>query len=531
MSDQQNGLPEPEYLGGAAEPTEPDDTRSGPRWGLVAGAGIGVVAVVAAGGFGLAQLLSGSGSPADAVPANALAYASIDLDPSASQKIEAIQMMQKFPALKEELGLDARDDVRRWFFEDVVEGGCQGFSYDTDVAPWVGDRLAVAAMPDQGSTVAPLVALQVSDQDAAEQGLRKLADTCGDGEEVGVAFTGDYAVLTEKQADAESFAAAAEASPLSEDDDYTAWTDRIGDPGVVNGYVSADAPARLMDLAAGEDVAPKGVAQDMVELYRDFEGAAGTLRFDDGRLELTVATKGLPGGVAPVDAGRAPALGELPASTAAALAVSFPEDWLEDYLQSMGDLLGGGGPGADPDAFVEEIESATGLALPEDVETLLGDGVRLSLDSSFDPGAFTSSDVPELPLGLRIHGDAAEIDRVVDKLLQQVPPRERDALKRASGDGYVVLGLDQAYVDGLAAGGGDLADDPSFQAVVPEADRASSALFVSFDAGDWSTRLAEEMFGGDAEAEANLAPLDALGISSWLGDDQVQYGSFVLSTD
>jgi hypothetical protein len=537
MSDQNDGVPgygEPEYLGGAPapEPEAEGASPSGPRWALVAAAGAGVVAVVAAGGFGLAQLLSGSGSPADAVPANALAYVSVDLDPSATQKIAAIQMLRKFPALEEEMGLDARDDVRKWFFEDVLDDGCTGLTYEDDVAPWIGDRMAVAAVPDQGSTVAPLFALQVTDQDAAAQGLRDLAATCGEGEKVGVAFVGDYAVLMEEQADADSYAAAAEASPLSDDSDYLTWTDRIGDPGIVNAYVSADAPARMTDIAteiAGEQT--DRMRQNVVELYRDFEGAAGTLRFADGTLELAVATKGMPGGVAAVDAPRAPALGDLPASTAAAFTVSLPDGWLQDWMTSIGDLLGGGAAGGGSEDLWTDLEAATGLQLPEDVETLLGDGLRVSVDSSLDTAALQGPAVPAVPVGIRIHGDAAEIDRVLDTLLARVPAAQLDALQRSSGDGYVVLGLDQAYVDTLSSGTGGLADDPAFRQVVPEADRVSGGVFVSFDAGDWSTRVAGEMFPGEPEVKANVAPLDALGLSSWLDDDQVQHGSLILSTD
>ncbi|MEZ5192869.1 MAG: hypothetical protein R2734_10330 [Nocardioides sp.] len=36
---------------------------------------------------------------------------SVDFDPSASQKIEAVKTLNKFPALKKELGLDPQDDI------------------------------------------------------------------------------------------------------------------------------------------------------------------------------------------------------------------------------------------------------------------------------------------------------------------------------------------------------------------------------------------------------------------------------------
>lgn len=536
MSDQDPTTPgfgEPEYLGDAPATPSEDGGRRGPRWGLVAGAGVGVVAVVAAGGFGLAQLLSAPGSPADAVPANALAYASLDLDPSASQKIEAIRMLRKFPALDEELDLDARDDVRRWVFETALEDAdCKTVTYADDIEPWIGDRMAVAAVPDQGSTVAPLFVLQVSDEEAATVALRALAD-CAE-EDLGIAFAGDYAVLSEKQADAESWAKAAEAAPLSADTGYTTWTERAGEPGIVNVYVSADAPARMTDLAdemAGEaGTEAESLGQDITELYRDFEGAAGVIRFDDGRVEAEMVTRGMPGGVAPVGQPGAPSLADLPETTAAAFTVSLHEGWLQDWIEAFGDMLGGGAAGGGSEDLWADLEAQTGLQLPEDIEALLGDGLRVSVDGSVDVAALSGADVPTAPVGIRINGDEAEIARVVDTLLAQVPPSEADFLKRTTGDGYVVLGLDQAYVDQLADAGG-LGGTEAFQAVVPEPDRVSGGVYVNFDAEDWATRIASEMFPDEPELEANVAPLDALGLTSWLDDEDVQHGLFRLSTD
>ncbi|HET6653612.1 MAG TPA: DUF3352 domain-containing protein [Nocardioides sp.] len=522
MSDQQPPAPgpgEPEYLGSPG-----DAPRTGPRWGLVGGAAVAVVATVAAGGWGLAQLMAAPGSPADAVPASALAYLSLDLDPSASQKIAAIRTLQKFPALEEELDLDARDDVRRWAFEAVLaDSDCEDVTYADDVEPWLGNRMAVAAVPDQGATVSPLFLVQVDDQDAATAGLTALAD-CAD-EKLGVAFVDDYALLMEKQADADSYAAAAEASPLAEDADFGTWTDRAGDPGVVNAYVAADAPARMADLAPGEDALGEGAT----ELYRNFEGAAGVIRFQDGRIEAEVVTKGMPAGVAPVGEPGAPSLAELPGSTAAAFTMSFRDGWLEDWVGSLGELFGGAAVGGtDPDLW-QDLEAQTGLQLPEDLEALLGDGLRVSVDGSVDVADLDGGDVPRAPVGVRINGDETEIVRVLDRLRALVPEGSDDVLLQRAGDGFVVLGLDPAYVDRLTTDGG-LGDDETFAGVVPEADRVSGGVYVNFDAEDWATRLAEQL-GDDPEVVANVAPLDALGLSSWLDDEDVQHGLFRLSTD
>jgi hypothetical protein len=53
--------------------------------------------------------------------------------------------------------------------------------------------------------------------------------------------------------------------------------------------------------------------------------------------------------------------------------------------------------------------------------------------------------------------------------------------------------------------------------VVPNADKASGVVYVSFDALDDAIKA---LAGGDDEVEANLAPLKAFGLSGWTdGDD------------
>jgi hypothetical protein len=69
----------------------------------------------------------------------------------------------------------------------------------------------------------------------------------------------------------------------------------------------------------------------------------------------------------------------------------------------------------------------------------------------------------------------------------------------------------------------------TFEAVVPEADRASVALFVSFDVRDgW---LTDRLSGGDPEVKRNLSPLAALGASGRQDDAGVQHLLVRLTTD
>ena len=174
------GQSQPEYLepgSGPADSGEPPRSSRGRRTVLVAAAAVAVVAAVGVGAYGVVQLMSGGSSPATAVPADAVGYVSIDLDPSASQKIEAFKILRKFPAIKKQLG--SRDDLRKAVFDEIQKSGdCKGLDYAHDVEPWIGDRIALAAVPDSKQGAVPLMVLQVTDQAKAKAGARKL-EACG----------------------------------------------------------------------------------------------------------------------------------------------------------------------------------------------------------------------------------------------------------------------------------------------------------------------------------------------------------------
>lgn len=545
---------EPEYLGSDTPPPDPEDPTAPRRvrspWVLVTAA-LGIVGA-AAGGWAAAQLLGGGDGPATAVPAIAVGYVAVDLDPGAAQKIEALQMAKKFPALAEELDLGVRDDLRRWFFEQAFgERGCD-LDYDRDVAAWVGDRVALAAVPDDDAPVAPLLVLQATDQEAARSAVAAI-DACTTaaregvgGEEpvgpddeptsTGVAFVGDYVLVTEEQEDADAFAAAAQAAPLAEDPAFEEWMAAVGEPGVVTAYVAQDAPramtataAQLQDEVGGSAPPLDDVAERTRALWKDFEGMAAVVRFADGALEVETVGRGLPG-TATEPTG--PSLADLPAGTAAAFTHSLRDGWFEDVADA---LFGVFSAGESEEDFWAGLEAGSGLELPEDVERLLGDGVSLSVDASLDPEGLDvgPGDLPAVPVALRIAGDTAEIRSVLDRLLRLAGPAADQVVVEES-DGLVVVGLDPTYVDRVLTERG-LGEQEGFTGVVPEAGRATSALFVGFDAGapagepdgaGWLARLA----GDDAEARANLEPLDALGISAW-SDGDVQHGLLRLTTD
>jgi hypothetical protein len=536
-------LSKPEYLGDDTSDLDGKRSRKLPVLGTVA---VGVAAAVGLGGWGAYAMLSGGGAqPADVIPADAVAYVSLDLDPSASQKIEAFKMLKKFPGLDKELGLSTTDDLRRLVFDEIKqEEGCKDLDYGRDVEPWIGERLAVAAVPDaEPGFDAPVFALQVSDADAAREGIGALAACVGTEDGFGFTFSGDYVLLTDSEKRAKAVAASAAEGSLADDDEFQDWTGQVGDPGIVTVYAGAGAPDYFSDLQ--DEVSQGwGYASPESELmaesehsqeneqgspYADFEGMALTVRFDDGAVEAELASAGLPAGMSSSAEATGPSLTDLPASTGAAVSFGLPEGWLDEWSDSVNGLLGVGGS---TEEMWEAAEAGSGLTLPEDIETLLGDGVSLSFDADADLEAlFDSEDLTQLPVGLRISGDSTEILAVIDKIKAALGPDADMVLASAADDG-VAVGTNADYVRALVEGG-TLGDEASFQGVVKNADDATGAVYVNFDAGSgWAEELADITGDGESGSSAreNVAPLDALGISSWT-DGDITRGLLRLTTD
>jgi hypothetical protein len=389
-------------------------------------------------------------------------------------------------------------------------------------------------------------ALQVTDQEAAAKGLQRLVDCSGeDSGSHPFAFAGDYAVISDSAKHAESLAAQVEQGSLADDAGFQKWTEQAGDPGIVTMYASAGAPDAMLDLEErGLDTwvtsgAPKDAQRaneamrtqlDKVRsFYQGFKGAAGVLRFHDGAVEAEFAGQAGKGTFPATATGASgPDVTELPGSTAAAVSVALPHGWLQDYVTSLSTMLG---DGPSVDELMKQGEAATGLRLPEDIETMLGEGFSISLDSSADFASLNRNPDPtQIPAGVLIKGDPAEITPIIDKLKAATGPEARLVVVR-TGDGVVAVGPDRDYLGKLIAGG-TLGDDPSFQAAVPDVDRANSVVYVGFDAGNrWAERLADLASNGDESVTRNIAPLDAFGISSWTGSDKVLHGLMRLTTD
>lgn len=550
------GPGQPEYLEqGSGAPLGAGRPSSGNRRTvLLAGGAVAGLLLVGGGVWAAMSFLGQGPQPAEALPASTLGYASVDLDPSGGQKIEAIQMLRKFPAFKDEIGLDTDDDVREKIFDEVgIEEQCDGLDYADDVEPWLGDRFAVAAIDlgEDEPTIAGVI--QVKDEAKAEEGLAALMECGGDEETAGWSVDGEWAVVAETDAIAEQIADETSRASLADDGDFQQWTDEVGDAGVVNMYAAPAAGAYLADHADdlfgsmmgtadysmaceaqpattggdGEDVCedvvgmPDEMSDDSVseipeelrQTLEEFGGMAMTVRFDDGAVELEVAgdaaatQQGLP-----VTEGADDVLATLPDDTALAVGLGFADGWFSGWMDQMVAFSGGQ---MTVDDLIAEAEEATGLELPEDAETLVGDSAAFAISADIDPEAFVNSETAEgLPLGVKVHGDPEAIEAVLDRLRSRLGP-DAEFLVSKSADDTIAIGVDDDYVAELLEDG-DLGDTDAFQNVVREAEDASSIFFLNFDAGDgWLVKVAED----DEEVADNLEPLEGLGMSGWVEGD------------
>ncbi len=531
-----------------------------------------------------ASFFSTGTQPAQALPAETLGYVSVDLDPSGEQKIEAMRTLQKFPAFEDEIGLDTDDDLRQKLFEEIQESdACEGLDYADDIEPWLGDRMAVAAV-DLGEDVpTPVLVVQVKDADQAEDGLAKLRDCAGpteaegledgtesDGDEDteelgGWSVEGDWAVIAETTDIAEDVAGKAREASLADDEDFQRWTGEAGEAGILSAYAAPEAGAFVAesmgdfalpfggseDHACGPTVAPAPplgeegtelpplgedydylaeschddseeplepmVPPEVTSMFEDFEGAALTVRFDDGSLEVETATgtefMGLQTLTGSDQGGTA--IATLPEDTAAAFGVGFEEGWFDELLDYAASFAG---EEVDIEEMIADAEEETGLSLPEDAETLAGESVTVAVGSDFDPEElFGTPGMGEIPVAVKIKGDPDGIEDVLAKITEtasEADPEAADVLGSDSSDDYVVVGPDDDYRAEVLEDGG-LGGTDAFQDVVREADDAGSVLFVNFDAGEgWLANLA----GDDDEVRDNLEPLAGLGLSGWQDD-------------
>lgn len=552
-------------------PPENAPQTAGRRTGIVVAVAVLVAAVLGGGAFAAYALLSGGGpQPVEALPATTVAVVSVDLDPSAKQKIAGLKTLRKFPELRkqlnDELKLQPGGDLREVIVRELK---CEGLDFDADVKPWVGKRAAFAAVDLGRDTPTPAFALQITDSEKAKAGLRTIA-ACSKktGDHLGYAVGSDYAIVAETSADAAKIQQAGAQHPLSDDASYRSWADRAGDRGVLNFYVAKKASTYLVDQLSsledqftgalgggltGSDFSGGSAGESVPRLtghgaraascpdagtdpfagvksqLKGFDGLAGTLRFNGGGMELSLVTSGLANLSSSTGIGSQ--IGSLPADTALALGLGIPKGYVTSMVDQARCTVGA----ATVDDFLTKAEESTGLNLPEDLTTLLGSAVTLSVGGKAPAKLSDVTGPADLPVGLTLHGDAPKINTLITKVEEKLGQSLSDlGIETRTAGSKMVLSPSKEYADDVARKGG-LGEDGEFAEVVPDADRAGAILYLDFSSA-WRSALvslAEDMGTPHDQVdkvEQNLTPLKAVGLSSWL-DGTVSHVLLKVSTN
>lgn len=149
----------------AVAPTPAAPTRWAPyRRFLIPAAALVVAGTVAAGA--LLLVLKPAGSIEKMVPATVDVYAIVNLDPSASQKLNLLRAVHRFPDTSTDQKLSQQLDK---VLKDT------GISFTGDVQPWLGQQIGVAVSVPASGTDAPAAFFAVSRDDVkARATLAKL---------------------------------------------------------------------------------------------------------------------------------------------------------------------------------------------------------------------------------------------------------------------------------------------------------------------------------------------------------------------
>lgn len=523
-----------DYGPGAPQPPYDERPSVGGRGAKVLVLAVVMTVLVGGGAFAFFKIdpfhLFRSGpQAAEALPANAIFYAGLDLDPTASQKVDALRFLNHFPGFRDNAGLtDTNADITDAVVGKAIDAlDCAGVSYADDVKPWLGERFGVAVMPSTAASDVPVAfAIQVSDDAAARKGIAALngcdraTATAPTGEPVGMAFVNGFMLLAQTQAEAGAYAKSADQRSLADDADFKADMDSLGGLGVATMWV--DVAAAIHSYA---DAVPQG--GQLEGLTSAVGRVAATFRFASDHIEIATSSFG---DSTAVDHDDNPIV-NLPDSTVFAMSESGADQRIAADWKRGIDQLRKGDPSIDDQ--IAEFERQTGLTLPTDLETLFGHNIMIALDKEgLTSDALSSNDFSSIDFGVRFTNDPAKLDALYTKvadLVRQAAGSDISLPKKDFEDGIAIATNDD-YANTLGQLDGNLGDSDPFMSVVDNGAGQEFVMFFNFDAIKDQVVQAMHDDGVPQDVIDNIQPLQAFGITADVGGDY-QHLTMRLSVD
>lgn len=488
------GQPQQPGPWGHQAPPQPQRSGSGAKWIAFGAAGVLSLGLLGGGAVFAYSKVNGSGpQPESALPASSIAFAKIDLDPSADQKVDAFRFMRKFPGGQDALsGVDENGDLRKEIFDEIQQDGdLQGVDYAQDVEPWLGQRIGVALLPSSdGGEPDVVIALASTDEDKARAGLSKIS---ADGGYCSV--QPDFAICGEEQAVVDKAVNDARGESLEDSATFSQDMDDLGEDGIATAWMDGTQLSALESVVGTRQTGASG-AQGRYAM---------ALRFDGPTLELAGRVNALPAGSVP--GGDGTTIGDLPEGTLAAFSVTGLDESLRTAWPQI-DKSARESLGDDWQEGLDSFTSETGLSVPDDVATAVGS------DTSIAVGA----DPDEPKVAFVGNGDRGLIDKVVGAAGSSSSSSGAPQLTvKDAGDHRTVVATTPGYADEIANGSG-LADSEAFQDAVPDADKAGSVAYADIS-------KIVETYGAelDDEERAWVSPLKSAGFAMWGEDDHANF--------
>lgn len=482
--------------------TSSEAGRARPVRGPIVAGAVAALAIMAAGSaYALGAFDVGGGTqPAQVIPGDAVAFTRIDMDPSAAQKVGAFRLMDSVPELKAALeDGDPKQALFEWAAQAHYDFG--SIDYARDIEPWLGDRAGAAMLPAaEGGEPIPVLAVAVTDEEKAEAGFAKIeaatreahadvknaessAKEHGDhpasfDEPAVRIYTDGYALLVPESQEAAVRERLA-AGRLADDAEFSSDMQALGEQGVASFWYDQQGMAEHGAHGMAEDMSP-----GMDKLAEQAGRTAGSVRFAEGHIDIATVTRDAQQPQVNTVSG----VGDLPGDTSILSSFAGGGKLVNDMWPALVSAMEAGGE----EGSIAEVEEQLGVDLPEDLATLLGEQVDVTVAQQ-DFRAIAEGELRELPkVAARLHTDPEAAQAILDKVSARLAedsdmpigiPTER------SGD-TLVLSPHAEWMDEMVSPSSRLADSPTFQAVVPEPDKQANVFYVNLDAFE-SQYLAE----------------------------------------
>ena len=518
-----------------SEPGEENQSpsRGSKKWIGAAAAAAAVVAL-SIGGVAVVNALGGGPQPEDVLPANAIAFVKLDLNPSAGQKLAAYQLASKIPEAKKKITSEEtsiKEAVFGSLFTGSAKGGGFGLDYKKDVQPWLGDRVGMGVFPDSDGDKQPEfgIAFAYTDQSAAKVALDKaianeakgpamshgsmpnMPDTPSDKPEppagkpstTGYAFADGFVIVSDTTAHATALVNAGKSGTLAKSKSkYVEDVKGLGSDQI--GVAWADIAAFYKAIPKDQKANPLGPLMGL-KGPQDPSNASGRvvmgLHADPSFLEVT--GKG-------IEVKGADTLFTAGARTEAGILASFPSDVIGAVTvtglgKAAGTLYTSLTTGEDG-LGIKTTLNEVGIDSAKEIETLLGDETGIMLSGTMASPQFA----------IRTRGKDANAALAIARKALSSPAAEIDmvtAAKITAPDGIVVSmspGLTKSIFDKVAP---KLGGSEAFRQALPDADKADMAQYMNI------SKLTPFITRENHKKDAALKPLGSFGMTAINGNE------------